>query len=204
MNLFPEVRLRRLRQKAAIRKMLDMPMPGPEKFVWPVFVLDGKGERQPIDSMPGQYRLSVDTLLKELEPVVASGVGGILIFGLTEDSNKDAQGRAAYDENGAVQQAVRAVRDAYPELVLSTDVCLCAYTTHGHCGPLCDGGDVDNDAANALLAKVAVSHAAAGADCVAPSAMMDGQVDAIRTALDDSGFDQPLLMRYSTKFDSSL
>jgi porphobilinogen synthase len=204
MNMFPEVRLRRLRQKAAIRKMLDMPMPGPEKFVWPVFVLDGKGQRQPIDSMPGQYRLSVDTLLKELEPVVASGVGGILIFGLTEDSNKDAQGRAAYDENGAVQQAVRAVRDAYPDLVLSTDVCLCAYTTHGHCGPLCDGGDVDNDAANALLAKVAVSHAAAGADCVAPSAMMDGQVDAIRTALDDSGFDQTLLMSYSTKFVSSM
>ncbi len=204
MNLFPEVRLRRLRQKAAIRKMLDMPMPGPEKFVWPVFVLDGKGQRQPIDSMPGQYRLSVDTLLKELEPVVASGVGGILIFGLTEDANKDAQGRAAYDENGAVQQAVRAVRDAYPDLVLSTDVCLCAYTTHGHCGPLCDGGDVDNDAANALLAKVAVSHAAAGADCVAPSAMMDGQVDAIRTALDDSGFDQTLLMSYSTKFVSSM
>ena len=204
MNLFPEVRLRRLRQKAAIRKMLDMPMPGPEKFVWPVFVLDGKGQRQPIDSMPGQYRLSVDTLLKELEPVVASGVGGILIFGLTEDANKDAQGTAAYDENGAVQQAVRAVRDAYPDLVLSTDVCLCAYTTHGHCGPLCDGGDVDNDAANALLAKVAVSHAAAGADCVAPSAMMDGQVDAIRTALDDSGFDQTLLMSYSTKFVSSM
>lgn len=184
--------------------MFDMALPGPEKFVWPVFVVEGEGQRQTIDAMPGQYRLSVDMLLKELEPVAKMGIGGILIFGLVDDSQKDGVGTAAHDDKGAVQQAVRAVRTAYPDLVVFTDVCLCAYTTHGHCGPLNDEGDVDNDASNEMLAKVAVSHAAAGADCVAPSAMMDGQVFAIREALTREGLDQTLLMSYSTKFASAM
>jgi len=204
MNTFPDVRLRRLRRTAALRSMFDMPMPGPEKFMWPVFVVAGKRQRQPIDAMPGQYRYSVDMLLKDLRPVVESGVGSILIFGLVEASRKDSRGKAAHDERGPVQQAVKAVRAEYPGLVVFTDVCLCAYTTHGHCGPLSEAGDVDNDAANRMLARTAVSHAAAGADGVAPSAMMDGQVQAIRSALSEGGFQQTILMSYSTKFASSM
>jgi porphobilinogen synthase len=200
---FPDVRLRRLRRTPAIRRLFDAPPPPASKFVWPVFVVEGQGRREPIASMPGQCRLSVDELLRELEPVAEQGVGGILIFGQTEGA-KDAGGSGACDERGAVQRAVPAVKRAYPGLVVMTDVCLCAYTSHGHCGPLDRGGAVDNDAANELLARVAVSHAAAGADVVAPSAMMDGQVAAIRAALGESGFEQTLLMAYSTKFASSL
>jgi porphobilinogen synthase len=203
MNTFPDVRLRRLRRTSSLRNMFDMPMPGPEKFIWPAFVVAGKKQRQKIDAMPGQYRCSVDTLLKELKPVVESGVGGVLLFGLVDDDKKDHKGTAACEESGAVQQAVRAIRAEYPDLVIFTDVCLCAYTTHGHCGPVRDD-DVDNDAANEMLAKVAVSHAAAGAHGVAPSAMMDGQVQAIRSALSSSGFEQTILMSYSSKFASSM
>ena len=204
MNAFPDVRLRRLRRTPSLRRLFDTPMPGPEKFIWPVFVVDGKRQRQKIDAMPGQFRYSVDTLLKDLEPVVKSGVGGILIFGLVDNKRKDRRGTAAYDKRGPVQQAIRAVRAEYPDLVVFTDVCLCAYTTHGHCGPLSAAGDVDNDAANKMLARIAVSHAAAGADGVAPSAMMDGQVQAIRSALSGDGFQQTILMSYSTKFASSM
>ena len=204
MNAFPEVRLRRMRRTPSLRRMFDAPLPGPSKFLWPVFVVGGKKQRQPIDAMPGQFRYSVDTLLKDLGPVAKSGIGGVLIFGLVENAGKDTCGTGAYADRGAVQQAVRAIRAAYPDLVVFTDVCLCAYTTHGHCGPLTNDDDVDNDAANALLAKVAVSHAAAGADCVAPSAMMDGQVQAIRSALDAAAFQQTLLMSYSTKFASAM
>ena len=204
MSSFPDIRLRRLRRTPALRRLFDAPLPGPEKFVWPVFVLDGQGRKETIESMPNQYRLSVDALLTELRPVVTTGIGGILVFGLVEDAEKDASGTAACADDGAVQKAVRAVRREYPDLVVFTDVCLCAYTTHGHCGPLSASGDVDNDAANAMLAKVAVSHAAAGADCVAPSAMMDGQVQAIRAALADNGCDDTLLMSYSTKFASAM
>ncbi len=202
--MFPETRLRRLRQSAGIRKMLDAPLPGPEKFIWPAFVMDGAAKRKPIEAMPGQSRLSVDQLLLDLEPVVESGVGGLLLFGLVEDSEKDPAGTAAYNDQGAVQHAIREVKEKFPELVVAADVCVCAYTDHGHCGPLSKNGDVDNDAANEVLAKIAVSHAAAGADIVAPSAMMDGQVQAIRTALDANAFDQTLLMSYSTKFASAM
>ena len=202
--MFPEVRLRRLRQNAGIRKMLETPLPGPEKFIWPAFVIEGSGKREAIDAMPGQSRLSVDQLLVDLEPVVASGVGGLLLFGLVEDSEKDLAGTAAYNDQGTVQRAIGEVKDKFPELVVTADVCVCAYTTHGHCGPLTDDGAVDNDASNAVLAQTAVSYAAAGADIVAPSAMMDGQVQAIRTALDTNRFDQTLLMSYSTKFASSM
>lgn len=204
MNSFPDIRLRRLRRTPSLRRLFDMPMPGPEKFMWPVFVVEGSGQRQVIDAMPHQYRLSKDTLIEELKPVVDSGVGSILIFGLVDDTQKDACGSAACEEGGVVQEAVRAVKQAYPNLVVFTDVCLCAYTVHGHCGPLNAVGDVENDASNEMLAKVAVSHAAAGADCVAPSAMMDGQVQAIREALTDGGFKETLLMSYSTKFASAM
>jgi len=184
--------------------MLDMPMPPPQKFIWPVFVMEGTDTREPIDAMPGQSRLTVDTLIEDLAPVVAAGIKGILIFGLPSPDEKDAVGSAAFDPDGIVQRAVRAVREAYPDLVVFTDVCVCAYTEHGHCGPLDDTGDVANDAANEVLAKTAVSHANAGAHAVAPSAMMDGQVTAIRQALDSSGLDNTIIMSYSTKFASAM
>jgi porphobilinogen synthase len=202
--MYPQVRLRRLRQAAGIRKMLDTPLPGPEKFIWPAFVIDGAARREPIEAMPGQSRLSVDQLLLDLEPVADSGVGGVLLFGLVEDAEKDSSGTAAYNEQGAVQRAVREIKEAFPDLVVSTDACVCAYTDHGHCGSLTDAGDVDNDAANEVLAKIAVSQAAAGADIVAPSSMMDGQVLAIREALDAAGFQDTLVMSYSTKFASAM
>lgn len=204
MSGFPGVRLRRLRSKSAIRDMVGIEPPGPEKFVWPVFVIEGEGRRQPIDAMPGQSRLSVDELLRDLQPVAEMGVGGVLIFGVVEEGPKDAAGEAAASEQGTVQRAVQEVSREYPELVLMTDVCLCSYTDHGHCGPLRADGTVDNDAALGVLARVAVSHAAAGADVVAPSAMMDGQVGAIRSALDEAGHSETIIMSYSTKFASSM
>lgn len=200
---FPDIRLRRLRRTASLRRLFDAAFPPPSKFVWPVFVVEGEKRREPIGSMPGQFRLSVDELLRALEPVAAQGIGGVLLFGQTE-GRKDDGGSGAYDDRGVVQRAVPAIKRAFPELVVMTDVCLCAYTSHGHCGPLDRQGQVDNDAANGLLARVAVSHAAAGADVVAPSAMMDGQVAAIRAALDESAFEQTLLMAYSTKFASAM
>ncbi len=204
MSLFPHVRLRRLRRTPALRRMFNETCLSPEKMVWPVFLVPGTAKREAIESMPRQYRMSIDVLLKEVEFVVQAGIGGVLLFGLVDDSEKDRHGHAAYDERGVVQAAVRSLRNAFPELIIITDVCLCAYTKHGHCGPLTDNGSVDNDAANEMLAKVALSHAAAGADMVAPSAMMDGQVLAIRNALEADGFDETLLMSYSSKFASSM
>lgn len=203
MSGFPEIRLRRLRRTASLRRMFDMPLPGPEKFIWPVFVADKCGT-QPIDAMPGQSRFGIPELLCALEPVADMHIGGILLFGLVEDAQKDADGRVACSPDGVVQQAVCAVKETYPDLVVFTDVCVCAYTQHGHCGPLDGDGGVDNDRADAVLAEMAVSHAAAGADVVAPSAMMDGQVRTIRSALDGNGFEQTLIMSYSTKFASAM
>ena len=202
--MFPEVRLRRLRQSAPIRRLFDAPSPGPEKFMWPTFVIDGENKREAIDSMPGQYRLGIDQLLRELEPMVKTGIGSVLLFGQTGAEHKDAEGSEAWNDQGTVQRAIRAIKKEYPELVVASDVCVCAYTDHGHCGPLNEKGSVDNDAAIAHLARICTSHAAAGTDIVAPSAMMDGQVQAIRAGLDSAGFNQTLLMSYSTKFASSM
>ncbi len=201
--MFPEVRLRRLRRTPAIRRMFDAPYPPPCKFVWPVFVVEGHDRCEPIASMPGQFRYSVDRLLGALETVAAQGIGGVLLFGQTEGV-KDAIGSGAFAEDGVVQRAVAAIKKHFPGLVVMTDVCLCAYTEHGHCGPLDRHGGVDNDAACELLARVALSHAAAGADVVAPSAMMDGQVQFIREALADHDFFDTLLMAYSSKFASAM
>jgi len=187
-----------------LRQLVGQPFPGPEKFVWPVFVVEGQGKQETIESMPGQFRYSADTLCEAVKPVIDSGVNSVLVFGVLDDHAKDAQGSGAYAEDGVVQNAVRALRDSSNDLTIMTDVCLCAYTSHGHCGPLHAAGDVDNDAANALLAKVAVSHAAAGADVVAPSAMMDGQVATIREALDAERYSDTILMSYSSKFASSM
>ena len=204
MSGYPEIRLRRLRQTESLRRMLDMPMPGPEKFIWPVFVVEGRNKKEPIASMPGQYRFSTDILLKEISKAASVGIGGVLVFGVPEKGRKDNIGSMAYSEKGTVQRAIKAIKSEFPKLVLCSDVCLCAYTEHGHCGPLAKDGSVDNDKANIMLARTAVSHAEAGADCVAPSAMMDGQVTAIRHALDDAEFSNTLLMSYSTKFASAM
>ena len=204
MDGYPEVRLRRLRRTAALRDMFGMDAPSPAKFIWPVFVVPGSGRREAIDSMPGQFRLSADALVKELEPVVEQGVKSVLLFGQHEGEGKDECGTPAADPHGAVQRAIPVLRRAYPDLVILTDVCLCAYTAHGHCGPHDPDGDIDNDAACEMLARVALSHAQAGADGVAPSAMMDGQIAAIRRALDDEGFKKTLLISYSTKFASQM
>ena len=201
---FPDVRLRRLRRTQTLRDMFAQSAPGPEKFIWPVFVVPGEGRREAIASMPGQFRHSADELVKALAPVVAQGVRSVLLFGQHEGEGKDEAGTPAADPHGAVQRAIPMLRAAYPDLVILTDVCLCAYTSHGHCGPRDDDGDIDNDAACEMLAQVAVSHARAGADGVAPSAMMDGQVAAIRRALDEEGFKKTLLVSYSTKFASQM
>ena len=202
--MYPDVRLRRLRQSNGIRRMLSTPLPGPEKLIWPTFVIPGESKREPIESMPGQARLSVDQLLIDLAPLVETGIGGVLLFGLADTDEKDSHGNAAYAPDGTVQKAIRAVKEAFPQLVIIADVCVCAYTDHGHCGPLNSTGDVDNDASIAILQKIACSMAAAGADMVAPSAMMDGQVMAIREALDAASHTHTLIMSYSTKFASSL
>lgn len=205
MSGYPTVRLRRLRRTSGLRRMLDAPLPGPERFIWPAFVLEGSGRREPIEAMPGQSRLSADELMRDLEPLAASGIGGVLLFGLAEDEDeKDNAGSAACREDGVVQTALRRIKGKFPDLVLITDVCLCAYTSHGHCGPLDEQGAVANDRANSMLARVALSHAAAGADIVAPSAMMDGQVATIRSALDEASFQDTIIMSYSSKFASAM
>jgi len=197
MNAYPNVRLRRLRITAARRQLFDEPMPGPEKFIWPVFVRSGRNVKEPIGAMPGQFRYSADALLRDLEKPARAGIGGVLVFGLIANRRKD-------NTDAPAQKAVRAIKKAYPDLVVFSDVCLCAYTRHGHCGPIGRDGQVNNDAACACLAKIAVSHAEAGADAVAPSAMMDGQVVTIRNALDKAGFANTLIMSYSTKFASAM
>lgn len=193
------VRLRRLKRTAAIRDMFAMDRPSRNRFIWPVFLVDGKGRKEEISSMPGQFRWSVDRLVDEFP----EGIKSVLLFGQT-DGEKDEAGTSAADPHGVVQRAIPALKRAFPELVVFTDVCLCAYTSHGHCGPHDADGDIDNDAACEMLARVAVSHARAGADGVAPSAMMDGQIAAIREALDDEGFGKTLLISYSTKFASTM
>ena len=170
-----------------------------DQLVYPLFVAPGKNVKNPVVSMPGVYQFSVDELLKEAGEVVELGIPGILLFGLPE--NKDETGSEAHAEHGSVQQAVKAVKDRYPDLVIITDVCLCEYTSHGHCGVL-KGNEVDNDPTLEILAKVALSHAEAGADIVAPSDMMDGRVLAIRESLDESGFDQVAVLAYSAKYCS--
>ncbi len=202
MNAYPDLRLRRVRRTPGIRAMFDLEVPGPAKWCWPTFLVPGSGVRREIPSMPGQFQWSADRICEAVEPVVRQGVGSVLLFGQS-DLPKDNGGSAAWDDRAPVQQAIRSLKRAFPGLTVLTDVCLCAYTSHGHCAPLRPDGSPDNDAACACLAKVALSHAAAGADGVAPSAMMDGQIAAIRAALREEGFEETLLMAYSTKFCSA-
>ncbi len=196
----PIDRLRRLRRTEGLRALAREISLTPEDFIYPLFVRPGRNVREPISSMPGQFRLTVDRLEAEVEEIVRLGIRAVLLFGLAE--RKDPEAREAWDEDGVVPQAVRRIKAIAPELVVITDVCVCAYTDHGHCGIVRDGR-VDNDATLALLARMALAHAAAGADLVAPSAMMDGQVRAIREALDEAGFVDVGIMAYSAKFASA-
>jgi porphobilinogen synthase len=172
----------------------------PSQLVLPLFVRPGSGVRQPVSSMPGVHQTSVDEMLVDARAAAEQGVGGVLLFGIP--AHKDAEGSSAWDDEGPVQQAVRALKRELPQLVVITDVCMCEYTSHGHCGVLVNG-EVDNDATLELLSREALSHARAGADVVAPSDMMDGRVGAIRRALDANGFDQTSIMAYSAKFASA-
>jgi porphobilinogen synthase len=171
-----------------------------DDFVYPLFAVHGRGIREPIGSMPGQYRLSIDEMLKECKDAASMGIPAVLLFGLPRD--KDPRGSEAYAEDGIIQQAVRAVKDTIPDLLVITDVCLCEYTSHGHCGVVEDGR-VKNDPSLELITRTAVSHAEAGADMVAPSDMMDGRVAAIREGLDESGFAETPIMAYSAKYASA-
>ncbi len=198
---FPAVRHRRLRRTEGIRRLVREVVPRPAQLVLPMFAVAGSGVRQPVDALPGVARMSPDVLVHEARAAHEAGIGGVLLFGVTD--HKDPTASAAHADDGVVQQAVRALRDALPDLVIITDVCLCAYTDHGHCGLLDDHGQVANDPSLEVLARTAVSHADAGADVVAPSDMMDGRVAAIREALDDAGHEDVAIMSYSAKYASA-
>lgn len=197
MPSYPSYRPRRLRRTDALRRLVRETWLEPSQFVLPLFVRSGAGVRQPIDSMPGVAQTSVDEMLRDAREARALGIGGVLLFGIPD--TKDAIGSDAWNDNAPVQQAIRALKRELPDLVVITDVCLCEYTDHGHCGVIRDG-DVDNDATLELLARESVSHARAGADIVAPSDMMDGRVQAIRGALDENGFANTAILSYAAKF----
>ncbi len=193
-------RPRRLRRTDALRALVRETRLRPEDFILPLFACPGQGVRREIPSMPGVHNLSVDEIAREAATAYETGVRGVILFGLPETKDETATG--AYDEKGIVQQAVRAIRHAAPDLIVITDTCLCEYTSHGHCGVVRDG-EVLNDESLELLARTAVSQAQAGADIVAPSAMMDGQVGAIREALDNAGLEHIAIMSYAVKYASA-
>jgi porphobilinogen synthase len=196
---FPVTRLRRLRYNGVLRQMVTETKLSVDDFVMPLFVISGTKVRNHINSMPGNYQLSVDLLVEECSKIVAAGVRAVLLFGIPE--HKDEDGSVACEHNGIVQQAIRAIKKEFKELYVIADVCNCEYTTHGHCGTIIDG-DVDNDTTLVTLAKQAVSLAEAGADMIAPSDMMDGRVGKIRTELDANGFVKIPIMSYSAKYAS--
>lgn len=197
---YPVARPRRLRSSANMRKLVREHYLRVDDLIYPFFVIEGKGKKVPVQSMPGVYNLTIDLLLKEVAQINALGIPGVMLFGIPD--HKDSLGSGAYDENGIVQKAVRAIKDNYPELLVITDVCLCEYTDHGHCGIIREG-KVLNDPTLELLAQTAVSHARSGADLIAPSDMMDGRVQAIREALDGEGFEEIPIMSYSVKYASA-
>ena len=197
---FPVTRMRRLRRSETLRSMVRETQIAREDLILPLFVVEGSGVREPISSMPGVHRFSVDQVVIEAERVRDLGVPAIILFGIPD--TKDARGSGADEADGIVQRASRAIVDAVPDLVVITDVCLCEYTDHGHCGTL-DGHEIQNDASLERLAATAVSHARAGASIIAPSDMMDGRVGAIRAALDAEGFDQVAIMSYAAKYASA-
>ncbi|HET7509853.1 MAG TPA: porphobilinogen synthase [Solirubrobacterales bacterium] len=199
---FPSTRLRRLRRTDTLRGLVRETELSPSHLIQPAFVVTGEGVREEVPSMPGIERLSISNLVDEAGQIAEAGIGALLLFGVP--SVKDDVGSGAYDDEGIVQMAVRALKDAHPDLVVITDVCLCEYTSHGHCGIVRDGGsEVDNDVTVELLAKTAISHAEAGADVVAPSDMMDGRIGSIRYQLDEEGHANVPILAYSAKYASA-
>ncbi|MDD7429586.1 MAG: porphobilinogen synthase [Oscillospiraceae bacterium] len=192
-------RFRRLRSSEAMRELTAETRLSPKDMIYPMFVVFGEDKKIPVESMPGVYQYSVDRLPEIMDRVREKGIAGVLLFGIPE--HKDELATAAYDDNGVVQNAIRFIKENYPELIVIADVCLCEYTSHGHCGVVMDGV-ILNDATLPLLAKAAVSMARAGADIIAPSDMMDGRVAAIRSALDENGFAEVPIMSYSAKYAS--
>jgi porphobilinogen synthase len=198
---FPQTRLRRLRANRALRGLVRETRLTAADFVYPMFVAHGIDRREPIAAMPGIDRLSIAHAVDEAADAAAMGIPGVLLFGLP--AAKDEEGSGAWDDEGIVQLATRAIKKAHPDLLVITDLCLCEYTSHGHCGVLRPDGYVDNDATLELLSRTAVSQARAGADVIAPSDMMDGRVGAIRRALDDDGLTETPILAYSAKFASA-
>jgi len=196
----PLYRPRRLRESPLVRKMVRETTLRTSDLIYPLFTLSGRGVREPIASMPGQFRLSIDELLKECKDAQSMGIPGVLLFGIPQE--KDARGSEAYADDGIIQQAVRAIKETIPDLLVITDVCLCEYTSHGHCG-IVEDGRVKNDPTLELIARTALSHVEAGADMVAPSDMMDGRVAAIRETLDEAGYQETPIMAYSAKYASA-
>ncbi len=201
--MFPLERPRRLRRTESWRRLVRETRLTADDLVYPLFAVPGEGVRRPVPSMPRVAQCSVDVLLEEASRAWEAGVRAVIVFGVPDPGAKDEAGSGAYREDGIVPRAVRTLKDALPELSVWTDVCLCAYTSHGHCGVLTDAGSVDNDATLPLLARAAVAYAAAGADAVAPSDMMDGRVEAIREALDGAGHPQVPIVAYSAKYASA-
>ncbi|HEY5976966.1 MAG TPA: porphobilinogen synthase [Solirubrobacterales bacterium] len=197
---FPATRMRRLRRTGALRDLVRETSLAPSQLIQPAFVVPGEGVREDVEAMPGIERFSISELVAEATEIAATGVAALLLFGIP--STKDESGSGAYDDEGVVQMAVRALKEAHPDLTVITDVCLCEYTSHGHCGFVRDG-EVDNDITVELLAKTAVSHAEAGADAVAPSDMMDGRVGTIRHQLDEEGHPGTAIISYSAKYASA-
>ena len=193
-------RPRRLRGGELIRSMVRETRVDKASLIYPMFVMDGENKVEEIPSMPGQFRYTVDRMGEELERLIAAGVSSVMLFGIP--AVKDAMGSQAYAENGIVQRALRYAKEHYPQLYYITDVCMCEYTSHGHCGVLC-GHDVENDATLDLLARTALSHVQAGADMVAPSDMMDGRILAMRNRLDENGFKEIPIMSYAVKYASA-
>ncbi len=200
MSRFPQVRMRRMRESPILRHLAQETRISISDFIYPIFVTHGRGVRNPIDPMPGMYQLSLDNLIAEIDEVVSLGIGAVLLFGLP--ATKDPEGTEAYESSGIIQEAIRVIKQTAPNMLVMTDVCLDEFTDHGHCGVI-RNGRVDNDATLELLARMAVCQAEAGADVVAPSAMMDGQVAAIRSGLDSAGFEHLPIMAYSAKYASS-
>ena len=198
--LFPDYRPRRLRQSSAFRRMIRETQLSVDDLILPIFAVGGKNVKNPIPSMPGQFQLSVDNVAKLARTTHDLGIPGIILFGLPD--KKDPLGTGAYAKNGIVQQAVKAVKDSQPDLAVITDVCLCQYTDHGHCG-IVEGDTVDNDASLDLIARTALSHCRTGADMVAPSDMMDGRVAEIRNLLDENNFSRIPIMSYAAKYCSA-
>jgi len=199
--MFPEDRPRRLRRTETIRKMVRETRVFIDDLVYPLFIKEGKSIKEPIGAMPGQFRYSIDMIKEPLREVLDLGIPAVLLFGIP--NKKDPLGREAYKKAGIVQKAIKTVKDVAPELAVITDVCMCEYTDHGHCGILTEKGEVSNDDTLEVIARIALSHADAGADIVAPSGMMDGGVGAIRDALDESGFEHIPIMSYAIKYASA-